>query len=234
MAGGTLMLGGSSKPIIVYVDRSRLQFYGGKLSSIAVMDIPATLVSDLEVINRDGLYTLVGGWMKQNSLGGSRLFFILSPSTYFEKMITAMTETEQETEILKFYDMVPFEELLTKVISGAVPGQKWAFATNSAFIEALRHAFLLQGIRVIGVVPALLLGSLAAKRWMDAEMGAYVVKHVDVLKEQTVVDSDEFQAPLPGTPQSMPTAANNPRLMILVSVFGVLLLGFILFLFLHH
>jgi hypothetical protein len=198
------------------------------------MDIPAAVASDLEVINRDSLYTLVGGWMKQNSLGGSRLFIVLSPATYFEKVITSMTETEQETEILKFYDMIPFEELLTKVISGAAPGQKWAFATNSAFIEAIRHAFLLQGLRVVGVVPALVLGSLSAKRWMDAEMGAYVVKHIDELKAQTVVENNDSQAPIPGTPQSMPTTANNPRLMILVAIFGVLLLGFILFLFLRH
>jgi hypothetical protein len=227
------MLGRAQRPIIVFVDRNRLQFYGGKSSSVIAMDIPTTIVSDVEVVNRDSLYTLVNQWMKQNALGGNQLFFVLSPSVYFEKVITSATDTEQETEILKFYDMVPFEELLTKVITGAPPMQKRAFATNSAYIEALRHAFLLQGFHVVGVIPAMLLGSLAAKRWMDEEMGAYVVKHIDALQAASVITNDD-QVPVSGTSASMPTIANNPRLMILVSVFGVLLLGLIVFLFVRH
>jgi hypothetical protein len=197
------------------------------------MDIPSAVVSDLEVINRDGLYTLVGGWMKQNALGSNQLFFVLSPSVYFEKVITATSDTEQETEILKFYDMVPFEELLTKVIPGSPAVPKRAFATNSAYIETLKHAFLLQGLRVVGVIPAILLGSLAAKRWMDAEMGAYVVKHIDELRAATVVTNDDSQIPIQNA-STTATAANNPRLMILVSIFGVLLLALIVFLFVRH
>jgi hypothetical protein len=228
------MFGQISKPVIVYVDRNRLQFYGGKLSSIAALDLPPAIASDIEVTNRDGFYTLVNQWMKQNAIGGSPLFFVLSPSTYFEKVISATTDTEQETEILKFYDMVPFEELLTKVISAGPAVPKHAFATNSAFIEALKHAFLLQGLRVVGVIPAMLLGSLSAKRWMDAEMGAYVVKHFAELQGQSVVASDDLQVSLPNAPANVPTTENNPRLMIMVSIFGVLLLGLIVFLFVRH
>jgi hypothetical protein len=228
------MFGQTSKPVIVFVDRNRLQFYGGKSSSIAVLDLPPAIASDIEISNRDGLYTLVNQWMKQNAIGGSPLFFVLSPSTYFEKVISATADTEQETEILKFYDMVPFEELLTKVISAGPTVPKHAFATNNDFVEALRHAFLLQGLRVVGVIPAMLLGSLAAKRWMDAEMGAYVVKHFAELQAQSVVAGDDLQVPLQNAPSNVPTSANNPRLMILVSIFGVLLLGLIIFFFVRH
>jgi hypothetical protein len=228
------MFGRASRPIIVYVDRNRLQFYGGKSSSISAMDIPLSVVSDVEVVNRDSLYTLVNQWMKQNALGGNQLFFVLSPSIYFEKVITSATDTEQETEILKFYDMVPFDELLTKVITSTPAREKWAFATNSAYIEALKHAFLLQGLHVMGVIPAMLLGSLAAKRWMDEEMGAYVVKHIDVLQAATVLTNDDPQISVSGTSASMPTTTNNPRLMIMVGIFGVLLLSLIVFLFVRH
>jgi len=228
------MFGRVSKPIIVYVDRNRLQFFGGKFSSVITMEIPPTAVSDVEVLNRDALYTLVNQWIKQNALGGNQLFFVLSPSIYYEKVITSVTDTQQETEILKFYDMVPFEELLTKVITSTPAREKWAFATNSAYIEALIHAFLLQGIHVIGIIPAMLLGSLAAKRWMDEEMGAYVVKHFDELQKQSVAANDDSQMSLPNAPSNVPTAANNPRLMILVGIFGVLLLALIVFLFVRH
>ena len=228
------MFGMDTKPIIVYVDRNRLQFYGGKLSSIMTLDIPGALLQDLEVNNLDGLYTLVNQWVKQNGLGGNRLFFVLGPSTYFEKVIMSTTDTEQETEILKFYDMVPFEELLTKVISEGPTAPKKAFATNSAYVEAFRHAFLLQGIHVVGVVPAMVLGPLASKRWMDAEMGSYILKHIDVLLGQSIVDVEEQGQMVNSPAPSAPNSKNNPRLMIMVGILGVLLLVLIFYAFIHH
>lgn len=226
------MFGSKTAIIIIFIDRNRLQFYGGGLPSILSLDIPPAIVRDLEILNRDGLYTLVNQWLKQNNLGGAQLFFLLSPQTYFEKNIITQGESEQETEILAFYDSVPFEELATKVY--AVDTKKWAIATNRDFIEGIRHAFVLQGFRVIYAVPAFLLGALAAKRWLDAEVGSYVLKHVEAFHGQNIIDLDEPTA-IAHTPFSGgATSKNNPRLMILVGILGVLLLVLIFFAFVHR
>lgn len=226
------MFGQSVHIIVVFIDRNRLQFYGNGLSSVLALDIPITVVHDLDVVNRDALYTLVNQWVKQNNLGGAQLFFILAPDTYFEKLLTKKGESEQETEILHFYDSVPFEELTTKVLT--FENVKRAFAINKEYLGAVRHAFLLQGHRVVAAVPALALGTLSAKRWLDAEMGSYVVKHADILREYNVVDTEEQGQSATAPASDIPTTKTNPRLMIMVSIFGVLLLALIVFIFVRH
>lgn len=225
------MFGQSSSIVVVYIDRNRLQFYGGRLPAVLALDIPTVLARDLDIVNKDGLYTLVNQWLKQNNLGGAKLFFVLSPMTYFERVIVSTGESEQETEILSFYDSVPFDELATRVLT--LSGKKHAIAVNREFVESIRHAFMLQGFHIVAVIPAILLGTLAAKRWLDAEMGAYVLKHVDVLGGQNIVDLEEPGGPM-SQPSSVPTAKNNPRLMIMVGILGVLLLVLIFFAFFHR
>ncbi len=220
----------SSSIVVVFIDRNRLQFYGSRLPDILTLDIPATLSKDLDILNKDGFYTFVNQWVKQNNLGGAVLFFILSPMTYFERIITAAEESRQETDILSFYNSVPFEELATRVLT--IEGKKHAIAANREFIESIRHAFMLQGYQVMSVVPAVLLGTLSAKRWLDKETGAYVVKHIETLTAQNIAESDE-QSIAP-TVSRVPTEKNNPRLMIMVGIFGVLLLVLIVVLFTRH
>lgn len=226
------MFGQKFSIVVVFVDRNRLQFYGGGLPAVLALDLPITIAKDLEIINRDALYTLVNQWLKQNNLGGAQLFFVLSPQTYFEKLITAAGESEQETEILAFFDSVPFEELSTKVLM--MDTKKIAVATNKDFIEAIRHAFMLQGLHVVSVIPAVLLGTLAVKRWLDVEMGSYILKHYETLRGQNIVDLDEPNAMANGPAPSAPTSKNNPRLMIMVGILGVLLLVFIFIAFVHR
>ncbi len=224
------MLGQSPSSVVVFIDRNRLQFYSSRMPDILSLEIPATFSKDLDIVNKDGFYTLVNQWLSKNNLGGAQLFFVLSPLTYFERIITASEESRQETDILSFYNSVPFEELATRVLT--IDGKKHAVAVNRDFIESLRHAFMFQGYHVTAVVPAVLLGTLAAKRWMDKEMGAYIVKHLDALVSQNMVESDQPNVVVPVS--HGPTEKNNPRLMIMVSIFGVLLLALIVVIFTRH
>ena len=226
------MFGNKSPMVVIFVDRNRLQFYGGGLSSILALDIPPTIVRDLEIVNRDAFYTLVNQWLKQNNLGGAELFFVLSPQSYFEKVVASTGDSEQETEILDFYESVPFEELVTKVYT--INTRKVAVATNKDFVEAIRHGFMLQGLDVISMIPAVLLGTLAGKRWLDAEMGSYIIKHLESLRSQTIIDLEEPGQTASIPMRNVPTAQNNPRLMIMVGILGVLLLVLIFFIFVRR
>lgn len=224
------MFGQNASIVVVFIDRNRLQFYSTRMPDILALEIPATISKDLDIVNKDGFYTLVNQWVKQNNLSGAQLFFVLSPMTYFERIITSAEESRQETDILSFYNSVPFDELATRVVT--IEGKKHAIAVNREFIESIRHAFMLQGYHVMSVVPAVLLGTLAAKRWLDKETGAYVVKHVDTLAAQNIVESEEQNVAVPAS--RVPTEKNNPRLMIMVSIFGVLLLALIVVVFTRH
>lgn len=223
------MFGNKKSVIICFVHRNRLQFYSLGNSQIISLDIPGTIIKNLEVIERDEFYVLVNQWLKQNSPSGDQLIFVLSSATYFDREITGEDETGQETEILKFYDLVPFEELVTKVIYTGT--SRHAFAVNKPYLESIQHAFYLQGLHTVGVIPVFILGPHAAKQQMDAELGVYVTKHADTLLAYSIIDAIE-----PGTsasvnmPVSSATKSNN-RMMIMVGVFGALLLILIVLLF---
>jgi len=226
------MFGQKPSLVAAYLDRNRLQFYGTGFSTIPVLDIPATDIRDLDVVNRDGIYALINQWLKVNNIGGANLYFVCSPNTYFDKAISATSDSEQETEIIKFYDTVPFEELATKVIN--IGTTKRAFAMNRQYLEAIQHAFTLQGHRVVAAIPAFVLGTLATKRWLDAEMGLYILKHADELRQYSLLDEHEQNAPVSSPARDAATSKNNPRLMIMVGFFGVLLLVLIVILFTRH
>ena len=81
-----------------------------------------------------------------------------------------------------------------------------------------------------GAVPVFLLGTIASKRWLDAEMGAYILKHVDTLKQFNVLEGADESLPAAGEAHEA-TTKSNPRLMMMVGIFGVLLLVLIVIIF---
>src|SRR4030042_6634296 len=172
--------------LVVNIDRNRLQFYGGNLSSILSLDIPATIVRDQDIVNKDEFYTLVKQWVKQYNVVPTSMFCVFSENTYFDKFIPAGDETKTETEILKFFDLIPFDSIWTKVLPA--PKGHRAVAINKAYYEAIRHAFALQGFIQQAAIPAFALGDALAKRVFDAEVGAYVVKNMEALRKQNLLD----------------------------------------------
>lgn len=222
------MFGSHSGSTIVFLDRNKLLFYGGNTSSVLSMEIPATLVSDLEVLDRDGLYVFVNQWLKQNQLGMD-LYMIISSNSYYDQFITGTTESAQETEILKFYDMVPFDDLLTKIMT--VDGAKRVFAMNKTYIDAIRNAFALQGRKVSLIFPVGVLGQFAKNRWMDAQMGDYVLKHLNELRMYNVAEGSVKESYVLSQTKNTQESKTSPRLMIMVGVFGLLLLILIFLLF---
>ncbi len=222
------MFGTGSGSTIVFLDRNKLLFHGGNIPASLSMDIPVNFVSDLEVLDRDGLYTFVNQWLKQNQIG-AELYMILSANSYYDQAITGTTESGQETEILKFYDMVPFDDLLTKIIT--IDGAKRVFAMNKAYIDAIRNAFSLQGRRVMLIIPIGVLGQFAKSRWMDAAMGDYVQKHVAELRKYNVLDGPVKESYILPDAKGAAEPKTNPRLMVMVGVFGLLLLILVFLIF---
>lgn len=220
---------GTTPPLIIcFIHRNTVQFFSFGSGVIVSMDIPATAISNLEVVNKDELYVFINEWLKRNTIGGDRMLFVLSGATYFDRQIEGADESGQETQILKFYDTVPFEELITKVVP--VNGGKHVFAVNKPYLEAIQHAFYLQGIQSTGVIPAFVLGPHSAKQRIDPEMGTYIIKHADTFSSYSLSDAQDMSA---STIAAMPTSSikkSNTRMMAMVGIFSFLVLVLIVML----
>jgi hypothetical protein len=211
----------NQKYIILFIDRNRFQFYGGNLTGIVTVEIPQIVLSDLDVLRKDDLYTLIKQCVKQYALLGSQLIMVFSEATYFEKIFPPGDEAQTDSDILKFFDSIPYESIWTKVYQ--TDKGKRAVAVNRALYEALHQGFMLQGLVTKALLPACVLGQLSRKRILDKPLADYILNTVDVLTKQSLLDAQEIETSgLQGGTQS----AANPKkatLPLLLGAFGVLI-----------
>lgn len=219
--------------IILFIDRSGVGLFGGNLTQIVGLQIPSTIIMDMEIVSKDGLYSLIKQWVKQYNLIGSHIVMIFSESTYFEKIFSISEQSQVETDILKFFEMVPYDSIWSKVY----PHEKGkrAVAINKLFYEGLHQGFLLQGLPTKTVIPAFALGALGKKRILDKELYDYVIANVDTLSKYSLLDPQDISSTLPvtvSTPGGAGSAKKKSNLPLLVGVFAILLLvlGVVVFL----
>lgn len=201
--------------IVLFIDRNTFQLYGANLTGVVVLEVPQTQIRDLEVVNIDEFYTFVKQWVKAKGVVDAQLVIIFSPLSYFEKTITVPDPALLETNVIQFFDSVPFESTFVHVYD--VPKGKWAVAVNKALYEAVRQAFFLQGISTRAVLPLFVLGPQNNKKSLDAQLGDYVIKNLDTLMHQSMIEVVDRVQELPNTPKQ------KSNLLLLLVVFGVLL-----------
>ncbi len=216
--------------IVLFIDRNRFQFYGGSLSGIETLDVPEAQMHDLDIVNRDSFYTLVKQWVKQHALVGAQLILIFAETSYFEKVFSSKEPAELETEIIKFFDTVPFETSITKVYDA--PNGKRPVAINKTLYEAIRQGFLLQGLSTRGVLPVSSLGPQGLKRALDRDMGEYVLKNLDTLMRQSIAEAGDLTGGIVHKSEEHAVVQKKKSsLPLLLSIFGVLLVVLVVFIF---
>ncbi len=222
----------NQKYIILFIDRNRFYLCSGVVSNIAVLDVPESILHDLEVIQKDGFYTLIKQWVKEYALVGSQLIIVLSTRTYFEKLFLTAEYDQIESDILKFFDTVPYEAIWTKVYP-ADKGKR-AVALNKSLYEALYQGFALQGVTEKAILPEFTLGAFAGKQALTAETAEYVFKNVDILSKQSLLDIQEsITASLPPKGDAA-VSKKKSNLPALLGVFGMLILILVILLLTRH
>lgn len=175
--------------VVLFIDRNRFHFYGGTLTGVVTLDVPETQLRDLDIVNVDTFYTLIKQWVKTNTIVDSQLVVIFSDTSYFEKVFSDLDSVQLETDVIKFFDSVPFESTLTRVYE--VEKGKHAVAVNKSLYEAIRQGFSLQGIQTRVLLPEFVLEPGGAKRIFNKELGEYVIKNLDSLLHQSILDTQD-------------------------------------------
>lgn len=208
--------------------------YGGGAPGIITVQIPNTIVSDFEILSKDGLYSLIKQWVKQYGLVGSQIVFIFSESVYFEKIFLASEFPQMETQILKFFDMVPYELIWSKVYP--IKNGKRAIAFNKAFFDGMHQGFLLQGLPVKSIIPAFALGQYEKEHALNVPLATYITEHLDQLSKFNILDSFEYSAPSTNisTGDVNSPSTKKSSLPLLLSVFGFLLLALSVVVYLQY
>jgi len=209
--------------VILFINRNTFQLYGGGLTGIVTIEVPETVLHDGEVVSSDGAYTLIKQLAKQYPIAGSQLIIVLSDLMFFEKTFSPPAPATLEEDVLNFFNVVPFESLITKVYD--IEKGKRAVAANKNLYETLKQGFALQGIPVKTLLPACVFGTMATKHALDAALASEIMRNVDGYARQNLLDAQEQNfSTTPQEQEETPagTTKKKSQLPLLLGVFGVL------------
>lgn len=214
---------GQKNWLVIMVTKNSLQLVGLGEVKIETIIIPPQIINNLEVINKDGLYTLVIDWLKQRPHTSANIIWLLSPEVYFEHTFTSGEQDKIDSETLQFLDIVPFEEILSRVYNNLDTGRH-IIVINKELMMSLIQAFALQGYSTKAVVPSRLVQGEAT---LTSEIERTTLKRANELAKESLVTtivpvtqvSAATLAEKGGTSEEKPKS----QLPLLLSVFGVLL-----------
>ena len=140
---------------LFYVDKNKGYFYSRSMTSILQLDLPTDVINDLEVINEDKLNLLLQTFIVNNKIMPTGIIILLSTALTFEKDLPESPSDQLEKETSKFLELVPFENVLSKITK---IDKKWKIvAANNQLCENFKIAFEKQNFFVVGIVPLAIL-----------------------------------------------------------------------------
>lgn len=220
---------GQKNWMVILVTRAGLQIFNEGENVIQSLPLPSTIIDNLEVINKDALYTLITDWIKQKTYIDTSIIWILSPELCFSHTITSTDQDKMDSETLQFLDTVPFEEVLSRTYS-TLSG-KQLVATNKALVSALIQGFALHGYSTQFVIPGQIVQLDTA---ITPDFARALHKRSNELEKENLIlpTTLEPKEPVYTSITSSPPAKPKSSLPLLLTIFGVLvaILGFVLYL----
>jgi hypothetical protein len=206
--------------LVILLSKNSMQLVGLGDEKIQTLPIPGTVISNMEVVNKDALYTLITNWLNNRPHTGAEIIWILAPDICFEHVITSTEQALIDSETLQFLDSVPFEEVLSRVYKPL----EWRLiiAVNKDLIMSAIQGFILHAYPTKAVVPGRV---LQAEGVLTQEIAQNAVKHAAELGRESLVSapSPVITAPVQPTNASAQESKPKSQLPLLLGVFGVLL-----------
>ncbi|MFH1832601.1 MAG: hypothetical protein ABH816_00340 [Candidatus Levyibacteriota bacterium] len=173
---------------VLYIEGNRVIFYGGNVSQMLSLDIPLEIVSDVEVLDKEKLFSLISAFVQSNKIEASNLLILLSTMVTFEKDFQEAVLEDLEEEIQKFIDLVPFQDIDSKKI---MIGKKCKIvAINKEFCEAFKNAFERLGFSITAVVPTSVLQETIPELSSNLDLNL-VLNKVEFIKQFSILTKQE-------------------------------------------
>ena len=197
-----------------------MQLVGLGEEKVQTLAIPGTIISNMEVTSKDGLYTLITNWLGHRPHTGAEIIWILAPDICFEHVITSTEQAKIDSETLQFLDTVPFEEVLSRVYKPL----EWRLiiAVNKDLVMSMIQGFILHSYLTKAVIPGKV---IQADVVLTQEIAQNAVKHASELGRESLVAAPSPIVPTLSELAGSSTSESKPKsqLSLLLGVFGVLL-----------
>lgn len=225
---------GQKNWLIILVTQNALHLLGEGDSHVQILPLPTTIVNNLELLNKDALYTLITDWTKQKTYANTKISWILARELCFTLNITQSDPAKLDSEILQFLDTVPFENVISH--NYLTPEGRQVVATNKDLVTALIQGFALHGYTTQTVLPA----SIIPLDELTSETGKVVVRRANELERESLltpvlvkanpVEASVEEASHQGVDPSKPKS----YLPLLLVTFGVLVAILLIVIYLNQ
>ncbi len=216
------MAASSNNIAIIYIDKSRFDYYSLGSPTALSLIFPLDTVKDLEIINPPSLNTQIKSFMDQNKITPTPLIIILSENIIFSEDFPQGQVEQQKTEIQKFLDTIPFEKVNSKVFK-LEKGTK-VVATNQEYYDTIQKAFEKLGSITLAVIPALVLGNINTQNGLDTPTLQSIIEKFELFKQYSLLIPQNSSGKNQEGKTSSLLSPKNLRLTILLALFLILIL----------
>lgn len=217
------MMFGQKNVLVIWVSRSSLEIMGGKIEEPERMVFGEGVIANLEVVNRDAVYAQIKEWTQKRALKEMQIVWIFGQDVFFERVVPVHEKEQDEAEIVRFLELLPFEEVDSRVY--VTSESRRVVAVNRKLYKTLKTGFALQGYQTKAEISASLLDEkLVPNRKMSKEVYLQIVTHLSDIVKKRLVEPEPVSADSSAKEESK----TKSYLPILVGTFMALLVALIL------
>jgi hypothetical protein len=204
---------------VLYLQRDKFLLSIDTRVDVITYVFPASLVSNLDILDSDGLKQNLSEFIKQNKVAMTNLVIVLSNAVIFEQDF----KTTDEPKIQEFLDNVPYETISIKKVP--IAGGTKILIGNATFYTLIADVFKQNGTALDYVIPEKALGSPIVS--FNASTARLILTQFEALSQYKFVvdESTETQADFkPPEKKKIVVHKKNYTLLYTLPVFGLLLL----------
>lgn len=212
---------------VLFLDKNRIFVYDG--NGITKLDIPTTIIRDIDVVDKSGLDSLLDTLIKSKKLAPGKLWIILSDTICFSRDFTEVDPVKLEVQIKDFLEAVPFDQIVSKKYRSQTGVR--IIASNYEFLEAVGEIFERDGFGVEGIIPSAIFPGYNTKKILDSDFAKYILASRNVMRQGNMLQ--KVEAPKPAVTETTEPKKKSTLLPYLLIGFGVLIAILIAVLFIR-
>ncbi len=203
---------------IIFIARNL--FYVYDANNIFKLEVPQTVIRDLDIIDKTSLDGLVDKFVKDKKLGTGGLWIILSDEVCFSKDIGQADAAKLESEIRDFLETVPFDQIISKRFKSQAGVR--VIAANLEVVEAVVEIFDRNGFVTGAVTPAVIFPGYSTKKALDPDFARFILVNKNLARQGNMLAKASLPVSTSEVPRE-PDKKKNRLLPYLLVGFGVLL-----------
>lgn len=173
--------------ILIFLSRNRVLFFEPKSGFTKELDIPNTIMKDLEIVDANGFANLIGSFVDNEKLNSGKVVIVVSESISFIKEIAFSDGNKKGIIVQDFTDTIPLEFPEVKVFRTSKLYK--VVGVNPKYYQVLTEVMVSKGFPVVGIIPGGVIPEVGPADGLTIETAQKILENYDNVKSQNFMDA---------------------------------------------